>query len=252
LSADARIGAFTDFFSAHPGSPAEPWYKRLLDWAGDYDAEGTGFGLGLIQFTQWEANSGRLSPQQYGSSWWEAVNGRMVLDVQAAGAWVDSFGSLDAASAALGSSGLTPSTAAWVEYAIAAGSNQSDDYVQFMLWEAHQMSIHTGIGCAWDLYDRENVYERNFIDIVMRNVDLAALLNFSTVDAGLGVYISKFYPGYGDISGHDLQVAINLQISNVLACGHEVQLFVALFTANESCVSGATATQVGMNSDLWP
>jgi len=155
---------------------------------------------GLMAFTQWEVDSGRLS-NTGGSAWWRAVNGGMMLDIRAAGKLIRSNG--------LSARSSDPNIQAWIDYQVSARSG-GQATTQRALWRAHQLSLHRGVDCFDDLLAREEGSEQEFIKHVVENVDITALLNFPSDEWGamtigavgksLPLVWPSFYPDYGDVT----------------------------------------------------
>jgi len=149
---------------------------------------------GLLAFTEWEIDSGRIRNGPRGSLWWEAVNGSMVLDIQAADRSLERAGLL--------ARSKNPRIQAWIEYKRMGGRGDS----QRALWRAHQRSLHWAIDCFQSLYDRESGLERDVMDTVVDNVDVSAFKNFPSDEIGskgmywyLGGMLG--YPNYKEASG---------------------------------------------------
>lgn len=147
LSEADRRRIINKFFSAFPGTDNSGFWDfaaRNLPFVTTSGNDGLGFGQGIRDFTEWEISSGRLDPR-FGSRWWQAVNGLMVLDLQDALGIIDRHG-IDAAYRSL--AGATSSVRAWVAYATGADGDLSNEAVQRLFWTAHQRSLHAGIAAA--------------------------------------------------------------------------------------------------------
>jgi hypothetical protein len=185
LSPEDRLHWIETFFSENPGFAQ-----------GDY-----GFGTGIVDFTRWEVTSGRLDKDS-GSTWYRAVNGMLVLDMR------DALALLHQGK----SSSKDPGVQNWLSYAGAArgmsklpGSTEMDE-VQKALWTAHQTSLHQGIRAGAPFFAKDwtvNREDAQFNELVVRNVDLAALSNQGTrsgwanaglLDAAVAVAYPSHYP----------------------------------------------------------
>ena len=119
---------------------------------------------GIELFLGWEISSGRIS----GSAWWRAVNGRLMLDMQAATEAILDRGVMRASSS-------SPTVQAWIAYAQGASQGASKQTQRDAYWLAHQLSLHEGIRSSGMLLQAESADEQAFIETVVENVDLTAL-----------------------------------------------------------------------------
>lgn len=149
-----RRAVLEAYFARRPGRSLDP----------------PGLGRALIEFTEWQIDSGRISDGG-GSPWWSAVNGRLVGDL---------------ASAAGGASGP------WTAYESA--ERGAVEVAQRALWAAHQDSIASGSRSALALLDAEPVREREFIGVALAVVEFAAGVNLDTAGGGLGRSTRRSYP----------------------------------------------------------
>ncbi|MCC7078575.1 MAG: hypothetical protein IT198_15760 [Acidimicrobiia bacterium] len=155
-----RLEILGRFFSAHPGTPGGP----------------PGLGAAALDFVAWLGQSGRLD-DSCGSPWWRTLNGALVLDL----------------ADALVGIGSGTGSAAWLDYAAAAGP-AGTDHAQTIFWQAHQTSLHAVIPSAHDLLAAEPVHERDFIACAIEIVDLAALRGQPTDTEALGLLTERLYP----------------------------------------------------------
>lgn len=175
---------------------------------------------GLVVFTQWEIESRRVVAGRGGSAWWRAVNGSMMLDIQEANQLISRGGA--------GASSQNPRVQAWIDY---HGSLSGSDGAREAFWRAHQLSLHWAIDCYGDLLDLEDEFEREFIDGVVENVDLTALVSMFEGDSFAGSLMgsatlmnafvagpdgiaswlldySGVYPDYGDVNAGNAFVSL--------------------------------------------
>jgi hypothetical protein len=89
--------------------------------------------------------------------------------------------------AAMAGSG-EPAPRAWRAYGAGAGNAQA------ALWQAHQLSLHTGIRRSQRLLDNEPAPERAFANIVIDIVDRTALAGRPTDSGELAALVERFYP----------------------------------------------------------
>jgi len=165
LTSADRSTMIRSFFEWHPGADRPP-----------------GLGRALIDFVDWLTASGRLH-DSHGSDWWKALNGSLILDL---GAVMD-------AEPCEGEAG--PGVSAWREYA-ALGPAPDVRALQAALWRAHQVSLHDAMPATWGLLDAEPEHERDFIEVAMEIVDLAALHRQRTDTAGLAESTRRLYPDH--------------------------------------------------------
>lgn len=135
-------------------------------------AKAPGLGRAILDFQDWEIQSGRIAEDGRGSPWWRAVNGLFVLDM---------------AEAMTGSS-ATCAADAWRGYALGLGASQA------ALWEAHQRSLHSAIDSCDELFKLEPPAEQAFARIVVEVVDRTALANRPTDSPELAALTERFYP----------------------------------------------------------
>ena len=115
-------------------------------------SDGYGYGRAIVDFMQWESDSGRLQ----NSDWWRAVNGQMLDDMSAA---------LDA----------------WNSGQRHSDNTQVDLWLQYMshpsqerLWAAHNADIAAGFKAAAPLLAREGSAEAQFaIYVTLRVLRMA-------------------------------------------------------------------------------
>lgn len=124
----------------------------------------------------------RLSDRE---SWWRVVNGKLVLDIQRAHAY------LSGKRATIGGSAQY-----WVDFAEASASGDSDS--QGLFWRAHQVSLHAGVNRASNsvpgYLSKEGGIEIDVITVALTNVDLAATLGRDSRNPLLGRGVSFVYP----------------------------------------------------------
>lgn len=152
---------------------------------------GIGMGSDLLQFQQWLDRSGRLAPAG-GSGWWKAIDGSMLLDMDAAARML----------VARRTQANSPDAAVqgWLEFArTGTGPTVPRTERQRMLWTAHQRSIHAGIAANRDIFATESRRERVFIANTMKSLDTVALANWPTdrtlrADAWFGAYLRTAFP----------------------------------------------------------
>ncbi len=128
LPAERRRDAMTRFFGRFPGT----------------GRRAPGLGRALIEFQDWEIDSGRVP----GSRWWSAVNGLMVADIEAA-----SVCDVDERSSGI--------VAAWARF---AGGSEDP---QRSLWVAHQASLERAVDLCEPLLSREPAPEQRFAAFVL-------------------------------------------------------------------------------------
>jgi len=128
--------------------------------------------LGHFEFQRWLNDTMRVDPV-FGSEWWMTVNGQVVSD-QYAALMLIRGGVVEAST--LDPGGIR----AWMEYAEAVTGGANAEERQRLYWRAHQVSLHEGIRKAEPLLGLETRQEQAFIEIVVENVDLSALINFPT------------------------------------------------------------------------
>lgn len=141
----------------------EEFFSR---WPGT-DVGRPGLGRALLDFQAWEIDSGRLADDD-GSPWWSAVNGWLVLDLDAARRGVPG---------------------PWFDYTLAEPADQQD-----ALWVAHQQSIEAGVRAAAPLLRAEPPEERSFTRLALAVVEAAAALGYPTSGDGLGRQTRATYP----------------------------------------------------------
>lgn len=125
--------------------------------------EGTfGRGRAILDFQGWQVASGRIT-EDGGSPWWRAVNGMMVLDIEAA-------------------------AEPWCAYMTSTAA------VQAALWEAHQQSLHRALRLVSELLAAETREEQAFAAIVIDVVDRTALAGSATDSAALAQLTERYYP----------------------------------------------------------
>lgn len=155
-------------------------------------------GAGVDEFTAWAADSGRLamdSAGDGGSTWWRGVNGMIVMDIS------EAQNAINAASSMGGTPTALPrNVQCWVDYALHSLRSHKLNPIdhlesQRLWWTAHQVSLHNGIhGFAYSLAN-EPARELRFIsDIVVRNVDMVALVNGPTDIKAIKAYTALVYP----------------------------------------------------------
>jgi hypothetical protein len=154
LTPSERSSAVEAFFRANPGP----------------GRDAPGLGRAIRDFLEWQFRSGRIASAG-GSPWWCAVNGVMVLDLLAA----------------MAGSGK-PAPLAWRIYGACAGDAQPT------LWQAHQVSLHTGIRRSQGLLEHEPAPERAFANIVIDVVDRTALAGRPTESGELAALVERLYP----------------------------------------------------------
>lgn len=130
-----------------------------------------GFGQAILDFQAWEIASGRIVSGG-GSPWWSGVNGLMVLDILAADD---------------PTTNASPAVGAWRAYA-AAGAGQLE------LWQAHQLSLHAGVGSCAPLLATETKAEREFAAAAIDIVDRTALAGSATDTSALAEFTARYYP----------------------------------------------------------
>lgn len=190
LTPPERLGSMWNFFRGVergvPGAPIDD--ARRGRWL-----EGTDIGMGrnVDQFEQWLERSGRLDPSR-GSAWWKAVDGSMLLDMNAAARLIGMNGAAARSNDA--------AIQGWVEYARAAGVRTLPrSERQQLLWRAHQSSIHSAIRANADLLAAEPAGERRFVANTIRSLDTVALANWPTdrrfrADLVFGAYLGIAFP----------------------------------------------------------
>lgn len=176
LSVAARVAAVRQFFARHRGGGDGP----------------LGFGRAVADFLDWEVSSGRVADDG-GSSWWRAVNGLMVLDLEEAGR-VAGRASRD------GTRGRSEAVAAWVDYARSGGEGDG----QRLLWAAHQRSLHSALEAARGLLAGEDPVEQAFATVVVRVVDAAADRREPTDTATLAEMTRRLYPDHYPVTPEHL------------------------------------------------
>ncbi len=185
-------------------------------------------GAGLVVFTAWEITSGRITgDRDDGSAWWRAVNGLMLLDMQATDR-----------SLATGTTTSDPAVQAWIDYRAAPSWSPE---AQQALWKAHQVSLHEAIDASADLLAEESALERAFIGIVVENVDISALYNYPSTPlgaAGMDIYLSNVYPDY----------LATQQSGPALAFAHVAPF---LTDSLEEYSQLKVNNLIGLTSDLW-
>lgn len=162
LSADSRREILTAFFARWPGDDAHP----------------LGLGRALVEFQEWEIESGRIA-ESGGSPWWMTVNCRLVRDV---------------AAAAAGAEG------AWADYTSAPPEDR-----QGRLWAAHQESIRCGVERARPLLGDESDTEQRFIATALAVVDMAAAVELRTSSSAMGRRTAELYPRRYPCSEQELE-----------------------------------------------
>jgi hypothetical protein len=161
LPASARLGIVRRFFAQNPHG------RRPL-----------GLGRAVVDFVDWERQSGRLADDG-GSRWWRCVNGVMMLDLRAAAR------ALEHGPAARGA------VAAWVAYA------RGDILgAQARLWDAHQASLAVGLEHAAPLLAAEPVAERELAAIVVAIVERVAADRAPTGTGDLAAFTARQYPSH--------------------------------------------------------
>ncbi len=164
LDVARRAAAINAYFDVHPGSGRLP----------------PGLGLAIVDFFGWETASGRISDGA-GSPWWRAVNGILVLDLEAAMFAGGGTGTSDCE--------LSEAVAAWHRYPLASPTGQ-----QRALWDAHELSISAGVAEARDLLDAETDSEREFTRLVLRVLSHATRTSTPTDTSELGDAVRRSYP----------------------------------------------------------
>jgi RHS repeat-associated protein len=227
LGTAQRIQILQSFFGAHPGSG---------------EGRGYGYGFGLIEFTQWEIDSGRIGEFGDGSPWWRTVNGMMLLDIQEAHRLIQEQGP-DAVSA-------DPVVNAWIDYARVADSSAKPGTKQRALWQAHQRSLHRGIRASGDLLAKETSLERHFVGMVVENVDVSAFINFSSDMSikypgmpmvSMGAYLQMFYPSVYPAVPDQLYTAKQSRIRPIVEASNPDGYLTAIFKN----------LNLGLESTLW-
>lgn len=158
---------------------------------------------GLLVFTLWEIQSGRIVGDTDGSDWWRAVNGSMMIDILRADRLLRREGGSARSS--------DPRVQAWIDYHHSPSGTSS---AQEALWRAHQRSLHWAIDCYDNLLGQEEGAEQQFISTVVENVDLSSIIGFPSDGigaAGMGNFLNGVpspmgwiwdaaYPDYGDVT----------------------------------------------------
>lgn len=138
-----------------------------------HDKVAPGLGRAIVDFLNWQIQSGRIAEGGRQSPWWRAMNGMLVLDIA------------DAMAASPGSCAARR----WRRLAA-----RSED-AQAALWEAHQRSLHGAISTCRGLFRLESPAEQAFARIVVDVVDRTALANRPTDSPELSSLTERFYPG---------------------------------------------------------
>jgi hypothetical protein len=150
-------------------------------WPGR-DQRPPGLGLALVEFQEWEIESGRLADragraERVGSDWWAVVNGWLVLDLAAA------------LEAPLPDTTTPADDDPWIAY-----QHASPEHEQAALWAAHQHSIETGAHAAAPALADEAIEEQEFAELALGIVDAAAAMAYPTSDSSLGHQTRTLYP----------------------------------------------------------
>lgn len=158
-----RVRVFEEFFKKYPG-------KRDNRF---------GYGKAAVDFLGWEIASHRISRR--GSAWWETVNGMMAEDLQTAMRDLKSHRRPQ-----------TKAVADWIAYAKAAQTGKGD--AERLFWTAHQTSLHEGVAFASPHLPPPGSNEREFIQLALQLVDLAAVGDKPSDTRQVKSLISSGYP----------------------------------------------------------
>ncbi len=195
LTVEYRLATFKMFFD-----------KFGLDLKVKY-----GFGLALIEFLQWEIESGRITNDpSTGSAWFKGINGLMTIDLAIAMQYRLGDISVDRACELYG--GDPPGegfdhdhtgkedekpTALKIKYPFLGWiSFIKSDYIsaQHKLWEAHQQSILRGVKLCNHLTEGLDANEAEFTEILLELLDFNADKLTPTNSIYLGNQAKSYYP----------------------------------------------------------
>jgi hypothetical protein len=178
-SAEQRINFVKAFFKKFSGLS---WYEWMDKWY----SNGFGYGRAIVDFMNWENESGRLSQ----SDWWRNVNGVMIDDMKEAWKiWENKKKKKDRKS-------NIHNVQAWLNYML--HQNQAN------LWTAHNASIEKGFNDNKEVLKKEPNAEQIFAILVTYRVTNVApkIPLMSTMDPFLdwlvrGDYFKEFnYPDH--------------------------------------------------------
>lgn len=194
---DGRLALRERFYARHPGIEG---------------SKGPGLGRSELDFTRWEIERGVLArPEQGGSPWWRAVNGRLLFHAELASLLCDELPDAQVGSVAV---------RAWQTY-IREPSPKT-------WYRAHDASIVTGFLDAVELAHAEPWSERVFVNIVLYRLLYAQGLVEGEELGRLGeiladpalpsvemlLEIPAFYPRHYPLSKEDVR--------NILQHGHGI------------------------------
>ncbi len=165
LTPNERRRLMHGFFRRHPGDGRDPEL---------------GFGRAMADFQGWLIDSGRVAAGG-GSLWWAAVNGLMVLGLDA-----------------------DPVAHPWDGYVKACADGDAETR-QRAFWDAHAASLADSLAGAEALLGGETAAEAEFAAVALDTVERAGALGLRSDGPRLGLAAKYVYPGRYPVTPGELE-----------------------------------------------